>query len=301
MQRHTSLLLVLSTAWLAGCSATAEDRKSGGDDPAISPSGLGGSGGTSLTTGSGGGFPGSGGSSAGSELCDGLDDDGDGEVDEGCNCTPGTTQSCFLWDADQQGKGPCKAGTQKCSGSGEFGKWGACEGAVGPESEICGDGIDQDCDGADSSCGAGGSAGAGGGAGSGGAGGGGGCVPAPEICGNGIDEDCDGKDQPCTDEVCQSINLFGDCLTVSCPANAPYPKSCNVLFSPGDDRGCVASTPTSSVVYFQAGDQCNVGLVMGTLCCSKTPQAPLTQQSCPINKPQPIHAASKSGCPAIKK
>jgi hypothetical protein len=30
---------------------------------------------------------------------------------------------------------------------GEFAKWGACEGAVGPSQELCGDGIDNDCDG----------------------------------------------------------------------------------------------------------------------------------------------------------
>ncbi|GMV14618.1 MAG: hypothetical protein KJ015_24000 [Myxococcales bacterium] len=278
MQRTTfsaSLLIVLTSVGLGACSATAEDSSSAGAGAPSGPTGSGGSGGGVLLT--GGTSSGSGGST--------------GEV-----CTSGQTRSCFPWDASKEGQGACQAGTQSCEGSGELGTWGACLGAVGPEDEICDDGIDQDCDGADASCGAGGAAGAGGSGG-----GGGGCVPTPEKCGNGIDEDCDGVDQPCSDEVCQSINLFGDCLTVSCPANAPYPKSCNVFFSPGDERGCVASTPTSSVVYFQAGDQCNVGLVTGTLCCSKTPQAPLTQQSCPINKPQPIHATSKSECPAIKK
>jgi hypothetical protein len=72
-----------------------------------------------------------------------------------------------------------------------------------------------------------------------------------------------------------------------------------VFFTPGDDRGCVASTPTSPVVYFQAGDQCNAGLVTGTLCCSTTPKPPLNQQTCPINKPKPMHVANKTECPEI--
>jgi hypothetical protein len=92
--------------------------------------------------------------------------------------------------------------------------------------------------------------------------------------------------------------LLGDCITAACPANAPYPVSCNVVFSPGDSRGCVASTPTSSIVYFQAGDQCNKGLITGTLRCSSTPGAPLSAASCPINKPVPIYAATRAGCPA---
>ncbi|MBK7586183.1 MAG: hypothetical protein IPI67_39115 [Myxococcales bacterium] len=283
MQRTSSsgsLLLLLSTLWLGACSAAADDQSSAGGDVPAGSAGSGGSGGSQLMTGIGGGSSGSSGSSSTGEVC-----------------TPGNSRSCFPWDASKEGQGVCQAGTQNCEGSGEFGKWGACEGAVGPDNEICDDGVDQDCDGADASCGAGGSAGAG----SAGTGGSAGCVPTAEICGNGIDEDCDGKDQVCNDEVCQSINLFGDCLTVSCPTTAPYPKSCNVFFSPGDDRGCVASTPLSSTVYFQAGDQCNLGIVTGTLCCSKTPQAALTQQSCPINKPQPIHATAKSECPTVKK
>lgn len=53
------------------------------------------------------------------------------------DCTPMATQPCG------ETRGECMAGTQTCS---EAGAWGACEGAVGPVTEVC-DGKDNDCDG----------------------------------------------------------------------------------------------------------------------------------------------------------
>ena len=66
-----------------------------------------------------------------------LDDDCDGETDETCECTPGSTQLC----GDSAGE--CRAGTQTCEADGG---WGACVGGEGPGEEQC-NGLDDDCDG----------------------------------------------------------------------------------------------------------------------------------------------------------
>jgi sugar lactone lactonase YvrE len=71
------------------------------------------------------------------EACDKVDNDCDGNVDEGCKCTPGETQDCG------ETKGACKAGKQTC---GERATWGTCVGAKGPQAESC-NGQDDNCDG----------------------------------------------------------------------------------------------------------------------------------------------------------
>lgn len=83
------------------------------------------------------------------ELCgNGLDDDGNGEADEGCTCTPGDTMDCYLGPAETREVGACMSGTATCEGdaSTEFATWGRCVASVGPSAESC-NGEDDDCNG----------------------------------------------------------------------------------------------------------------------------------------------------------
>jgi hypothetical protein len=75
----------------------------------------------------------------------GLDDNCDGNVDEGCACTPGAVEPCFLGPPGKHNKGACTDGTQTCEGV-EFGTWGKCKGSIGPSYEVC-DKLDNDCNG----------------------------------------------------------------------------------------------------------------------------------------------------------
>lgn len=84
------------------------------------------------------------------EVCgNGLDDDGDGSIEEQCACAVGETNSCWPANVDQRGVGACRDGTQVCGGTAEFASFGACERAVLPSEDVPGNGIDEDCNGTD--------------------------------------------------------------------------------------------------------------------------------------------------------
>lgn len=59
-------------------------------------------------------------------------------------CEPGDVDDCYEGPAGTEGVGACEAGTHTCS---DEGLWGVCIGAVEPVAEVCGNDIDEDCDG----------------------------------------------------------------------------------------------------------------------------------------------------------
>lgn len=77
------------------------------------------------------------------ECFNGVDDDRDGEVDEGCPCAPGSIEACYDGPDGTEGVGICTPGTRSCVDD----EWGACGGAVTPVPETCLGGLDEDCDG----------------------------------------------------------------------------------------------------------------------------------------------------------
>jgi hypothetical protein len=234
------------------------------------------------------------------EICEGsVDDDCDGRTDNGCDCRNDDIELCG------SNVGACKQGTRKCV----EGKWGPCTGEVGPQPETC-NGVDDDCDGVPDpgcTCIDGSSRNCGSTVGACRAGtqtcvGGqwgactGGVRPVAEICGNGIDDNCNGQvDEGCVVNV--DVNVTKDCDTIACPAYAPYPVGCNLTFSGGDSRGCVANQANQSTVFLKEGNDCGAGRVTGRLLCSNTPGGGLNASNCPINKKTPIYVQTSDRCP----
>ena len=104
------------------------------------------------------------------EVCNGVDDNCDGTIDENCHCRFDEERPCYTGPSSTRDAGVCHGGKRTCPN----GEYTRCLGEVKPTAEYCNN-LDDDCDGViDNTCipltdgGTGGGAGGGAGGGSGG-------------------------------------------------------------------------------------------------------------------------------------
>ena len=200
----------------------------------------------------------------GTENCEGIDNNCNGVVDEGCQCTNGATQQCG------SNVGECRFGTETCTN----GIWGSCVGSVGPTNEIC-DGKDNDCNGKidnnlTQSCSNA-------------------CYSGQKTCSNGVWGACSAQSLPlhynesCTVAVgeCKRnghLACNGQCDATAGNATAEIcdgkDNNCNGIV----DEGCGVCTPgatrscaSTSAACKSATQTCQVGGIWGP-CVTATPQ-----------------------------
>ncbi|MFK7999254.1 MAG: hypothetical protein AB8H86_06635 [Polyangiales bacterium] len=192
--RHLALL----TGLLMACGGGTLGGEDGGADARRGDTGLGDSAvDAQFDTGEdGGGDAGEGLGEPRTEVCgNGVDDDADGRIDNGCDCTVGTVRACWLGPVGADEVGECSAGQQACEPEGEVGVWGLCVDQDLPSTEISATGLDEDCDGlvdeSDARCVS--------------------TVQIEAACDDGVDDDCNGLID-CEDPACRD----DDVCTMSC-------------------------------------------------------------------------------------
>jgi hypothetical protein len=217
------------------------------------------------------------------EICDdGMDNNGDGRVDEGCGCDIGSALPCYSGPPETRSTGTCRDGVMTCIASGNGSMWDGCEGELLPGPEMCdgldndcngsvddgprdsaayeddcGDGEDNDCDGAvdcmDADCPPC-------------------CEPSPEDCVNGLDDDCDGlvdcgdpdcvsRWENCTNGIDDDCDGLVDCSDPGCAA---MPENCGNNLDDNCDGVVDCQDPSCSCVpevCFDEWDNNGDGLV----------------------------------------
>ena len=183
------------------------------------------------------------------EVCDGVDNDCNGAVDEAL------TRSCA---------GACGAGMQACVG----GAWSACSGRS-PTPEVC-NGVDDDCngvvDGLTRSCA--GACGAGSQRCDRGAWGAcSGRAPSPEVC-NGVDDNCDGRvdeglTRACNNACGAGVETCAGGSWAGCSAPRPQAEVCDLR-----DNNCDGRVDEGLTAAYTFINRCNRSRVFVSLGCN---------------------------------